>query len=347
MALGASSASAADAPSDPGVLGSLTATVDPAGATAAMSPITDPLQHVTARIAPASDSSSLLQTVPVLPDVVARVPDIARTPAGTALEPVTSLVDGVVAEVPVVRAVVPAGTVTEVTAPVVGAVDGIAGSVTAPVFEVAAPVVRVIDPVVDVVVPLPELSSPTPGAPVPSGPVPVMPIPVPVPAPPTAPADEIPAEVDQAQVDAEPAMHRTATPDDTAADAPGTPAAVTEAAMSGTRGTAFVDLASLAGPAAAAVLPFPNSQADLPVTVAVPTIAQLAPGVQDVPALPGSSSLSTGVTASMTGGGMGAPLAALSGSAFLIVPVLNRIGRRSASFCLPVGPSFEPGSSPD
>ncbi|MHA7239454.1 hypothetical protein [Arthrobacter sp. TMS1-12-1] len=336
MAVGASAATAADAPPGPGLLGSVTGALDSTGAAAGLSAVTDPLHNVAAHAVPASGSPSLLHDAPVLPDLVARVPDVVSAPAGTVLVPVTTLVDGVLAEVPIVQSVVPAGTVAGVTAPVVGVVDGAVGGVTGPVLEVVAPVTGIIDPVVDVVVPVPDQGVLPP---VVSGPQ--APTPIPVPIMPSAPADGVLPEAG-----AEPITPGPATPEASADGRAASGADVADADAGTLRGTAAAAPVSPAGSAGAG-LPAPDQQIDV-VDVALPADGGMVRAVPEVPALPAAPpSPSAAPPSSMTGAGSAAPLAALGGAFFLVLPVLGRAGRLSMSSGLPSGPSFDPGSSPD
>ncbi|MDQ0733916.1 hypothetical protein [Arthrobacter agilis] len=336
MALGASGASAAEAPHDAGLLDSVVGVVDSASAPA-VSALSKPLSAVAGPGPSASTAPRpLLGGLPVAPDLVAQLPQVLGQPARTVLVPVTSTVDDLVAQVPIVRSVVPAGTVTDVTSPVVGIVDGTVGGVTTPVLEAVAPVTEAISPVVDVVVPLPDLVPPVEAVvPLPDAVAPV--------AQPVAPA--LDGAPETAVVPVAPAPVDDVIPD-SSKGAVGGVAHKTPRSTSPVLSDGGFDLAArTAGLTSGLLLPAiagGTAEAAAPVLA---TIAQATPAVPDFPAAPlaGSST----VLASMTGGGVSAPLAALVGTALLVFILLSGRAARSAAAGLPTSPSFDPGSSPD
>lgn len=334
IAFGASGASAAEVPSDAGLLGSVTGAVESSSpVSSTLFAIVDPLSTTKAEGLPAAGTtSSLSGTVPLVSDLAAQVPHLTSQPTGTILTPVTSLVDEVVAEVPIVESVIPAGTVTEVTTPVVDAVDGTVGGVAEPVLEVVAPVVGIIDPVVDVVVPVPGIDAAIPVVPLPSPVAEVLP---------DVPSADVPG--DSGPEAASPA----AAADPTAADrTPGGSAiAAPSEGLMPDAGEGVAARSSGTGFAVHAFVTIADASVDVVVPAVVAGVARMAHDLPELPAAPLASW--AGTLSSMTGAGTGGPFAAIGGAALLVFLALVRAGLRGASAGLPAGPTFDPGSSPD
>jgi hypothetical protein len=363
IALGATGASAAEVPATSGLLGSVSDVVGAVSAPAGsiVNAVVDPLGETTAGIAASSGSTGpLLQSVPLVPGVEARVPQLLTQPAGTVLSPVTSVVDGVVNRVPVVHHVVPAGTVTHVTTPVGTAVDGLVGGVTQPVMDVVAPVVDVIHPVAGVVDPVVDIAAPVVdvAGPPADGLAPVVDVVQPVvegalPTPESTPSVVAPVPAPALDEDVVPgeAMPVTAT------EARGSVASLDAQMVSGPRPTASggpvaaTNVDESASAIAVGLARFAAQVPELavaPQTLAVSVLTTVVLSEQEAPQPPATPVvLAGGALSSMTSAGSAAPLAALGAAAFLVfMMITGRIGRE-ATGALPASPCYDPGSSPD
>jgi hypothetical protein len=383
LALGASGASAAQVPSDAGLLGSITHVVDSAVAPvdASLSQLGVPSTPVSGPAAPAADASpSILDRTPVVSGVAAELPNLLAQPSGTVLAPVVSVVEHTTSQLPVVQHLVPTGALSGVTSPVVGVVDGTLGGVTMPVLDAVAPVLGVVDgtlggvtaPVLDAVAPVLGVVDGTLGgvttpvldaiAPVVDPVVEVVPVPEVLPPvadvlPPVAELQPVPAAVAQA---ADVVVPASAGPQDEKglpAGGPLVPAVASPAAGVEEAGTvqlvpataptvrAPLLLDEIAGPAAGTSSTDTVSWISEGATAALARMATVPLVLQETLAAP--LAMTAGSVSTMSGAGAAAPFAAISAAAFLLVLMLRGSALRAAQDGLPPGPSFDPGSSPD
>lgn len=343
LALSANAATAEDAGSEQGLLGSAVSVVES---------VTAPVGNVVGAVS----DSSFAPAVPVaeahttpaavhpsVSSLVGSVPGVVGSlNAVETVAPVTGLIDATVSQVPIVNQVLPNDTVTAVTQPVLEAVDTTLAPVLEPVGEVVTPVVEALDPVTDVVDAVIE----------PVAPVVAVPTPVEVPAPVHASQPEVPAVTPMpvaSQTDEEPSVSPGAEFPATRADderkiseeVPPAPAA-SERSHPGIRGPSEGT----------------NDQTPLPQLhdVAPPSLAGAHYALPELPTV--ASGKATGDSAGSglptsapgssanSGAGSGAGVA----DAVLRVNITLALGNSSsydAANALLQSPTFDPGSTPD